>query len=110
MYTPYVKMIIIFDFCVYQKVLPELFCLYTNLNNNDSHHKNTAFPLLYIPKKEKLPNFYIYIQKSRNTVKIKTICVTFLFTKSQTLYVTRFSSNFWSWHLYIYKNMTLCAT
>ena len=38
-----------------------------------------------------------------------TICVTFLYTKSKTLYVTRFFIKNSSWHLYR-KSMTVCAT
>ena len=66
----------------------------------------------------------IYIQKAEHFAKGKTICVTFLFTKSPTLYVTRFSWHFWYLHLYIYKkhdtlpyvtflytkSLTLCVT
>ena len=32
----------------------------------------------------------VFIQKSRHFAKSKTICVTFLYTKSETLYVTQF--------------------
>ena len=74
---------------------------------------------IYIYKKlKKLRNVYIYIQKSRHFAKSKAICVTFLFTKSQTLYVTRFFMKFLklaftyiqkAWHfalrdIFIYKN------
>ena len=40
--------------------------------------------------KNKLRNIYINIYKARQFSKIKTIHFTFLFTKSQTLYVMRF--------------------
>ena len=41
-------------------------------------------------KKKQLRNVYIYLKKSRYFEKSKAICVTFLFTKIQTHYVTRF--------------------
>ena len=44
----------------------------------------------YLYKNQKLRNVCIYIQKARHFAKIKTICVTFLFTKIPTLYVTQF--------------------
>ena len=44
----------------------------------------------YLYKNQKIANAYIYIQKFRHFAKSKTICVTFLFTKSQTLYVMQF--------------------
>ena len=50
-----------------------------------------------------------YIQKARHFSKNKTISVTFLYTKSNTLDVTGFSWNFWCWHSYT-KSMTLCVT
>ena len=57
--------------------------LYINVNNNDSYQQKTTCTFIYIQKAKKLRNIYIYR-------KIKTICVTFLLTKSRTLYVTRF--------------------
>ena len=45
-------------------------------------------------KGKKLRNIYIYIQKARHFAKSKTICVTFLFKKSRTLYFTGFFINF----------------
>ena len=44
--------------------------------------------------KKKFLNVYIYMQKARHFAKSKTICVTFLLTKSLTLYVTRFFMKF----------------
>ena len=59
----------------------------------------------YIYKKQKkMRNVYIYIQKARHFAKSKTICVTLLFTKSQTLYVTQFSMIFFKLeYIYIQK-------
>ena len=56
-----------------------------------------------IQKVKKLWNVYIYTQTARKFPKSKTICVTFLFTRSKTLHVTQFSWKFWNWHLYIHK-------
>ena len=81
------------------------------VNNNESHQKNTMCTFFYTQKaKQTSKIIYIYIQKARHFLKIKTICVTFLFTKSLTLYATRFSWMFWNCHLYIYKSTTLCVT
>ena len=64
----------------------------------------------YIYKNQKNCETFIYIQKSRHIAKSKTICVTFLFTKIQTLNVTQFFMKKFNWHLYIYKNLTLIVT
>ena len=55
---------------------------------------------------------YIYKKKNRETflnTKRTTTSVTFLFSKSKTLYDTQFSWKFLSWYLYT-KSMTLCVT
>ena len=46
-----------------------------------------------IYKKQKYKTL-IYIQKARHFAKIRTICVTFLFTKIHTLYLTQFFHEF----------------
>ena len=48
---------------------------------------------IYTKIKEHL-NVHIYMHKARHVSKSKTICVTFLFTKIPTLYVTRFLMKF----------------
>ena len=50
--------------------------------------------LFNIYKKKKMRNVYLYIQEARHFSKSKTICVTFLFTKNPTLYVTQFFMKF----------------
>ena len=45
--------------------------------------------VLYLQKEKNAKRLYRYT-KSRKFAKIKSICVTFLFTKIQTLYVTQF--------------------
>ena len=55
-----------------------------------SHQQMTTKKFIYIYKKQKKRNFYIYIQKDKYLAKNKTICLAFLFTKSQILYVTQF--------------------
>ena len=45
--------------------------------------------LFYIYKKQNIAKRF-YIQNKRHFAKIKTICVMFLYTKIQTLYVTQF--------------------
>ena len=50
-----------------------------------------------------------YIQTATHFAKINTIFVTFLNTKSKTLYDTQFSPKCWSWYLYI-NSMTLFVT
>ena len=75
-----------------------------NENYNDCHHQKTTRTFIYTKSKKKR-NVYIYIQKSRHLTKTKTICVTFLFTKSQTLYFMRFFMKFLKLtFMYIYKN------
>ena len=64
--------------------------MYVNVNNNNFHKKKTTCTVLYIQKEEKMRNLYIYIYITRHFSKIKKICVTFLFTKRQILYVNRF--------------------
>ena len=64
--------------------------LYINVNNNDSHQQETTCTFNIYKKQKLLRNVYIYTQKFRHFSKSKTICVTFLFTKSMTLYVTGF--------------------
>ena len=44
---------------------------------------------LYIYEKKKVETF-LYLQKYRHFAKSKTICVTFLYTKSKTIYVIQF--------------------
>ena len=68
---------------VYIKTCRKKIFLCINENNNDSHQRKTTCTFLWI-------QVYIYIQKPINYAKIKTICVTFLFTKIRTLYVTLF--------------------
>ena len=55
----------------------------TNISEIESAH------FIYTKRKRKWETF-IYKKKSRHFEKSKTICVTFLFTKIQTLYVMRF--------------------
>ena len=64
---------------------------------------------LYTQQKH-LRNVYLYIQKSRHFLKSKTICVTFLFTKRKTLYVTRFLVKYLILaSIYISNHGTLCS-
>ena len=77
--------------------------LYMNVNNNDSNQRKTTCMFLHIQKRKNMRNVYIYIQKSRHFAKRKTIYVTFLYTKIQTLDITIFSWKIWNWHLYVYK-------
>ena len=66
--------------------------------------------LFYLYKQtEKQIRNRCYIQKARHFSKSKTISVTFWYTESRTLDLTRFFMKFWSWHLYS-KSMTLCIT
>ena len=63
----------------------------------------------YIYKKQnKNRNVYIYIQKTRHFAKIKTIFVAFLFTKSQTLDVTKCFMKIIKL-AFIYKSMKFCV-
>ena len=88
-YTPYVKRInFFFILCIY-KHLAKKKILYINENNNDCHQQKTTCTVLYKHKGKKIRNDHIYIQKLRRFAKIKTMCVTFLFKKIQTLVVTR---------------------
>ena len=109
-------MINCFDLCLYKTSRKKYIFLYKNVNNNNSHQAKTTCTFLYIEKANKLPNSYIYIQKACHFAKSQTICVAFLFTKSQTLYVTQFFMSFlrqafiyiqkpWNFalrHIYIY--------
>ena len=57
---------------------------------------------------------FIYIQKSGHFAKIKTICLTFLYTKSGHFPSRNFSLNFWNYRRggeggYIKKN-SICVT
>ena len=58
---------------------------------------------VYIRTKGKQIAKRFYIQKVRHFAKIRTICVTFLYTKPQTLYVARFFMIFLRL-AFIYKN------
>ena len=53
---------------------------------------------------------FIYIYKKHDTLKNQEISVTFLFTKSQTLYVKRFFMKFLKLAFIYTKIMTLCVT
>ena len=61
-------------------------------------------------KSKKMRNFYLYIHKGRHFPKSQAICVTFLFTKIPTLYVTRFFMKFLKLEFIYTKSMTLCVT
>ena len=64
------------------------------------------FCFLCIYRKQNiLWNVHTYIQRARHFAKSKNICVTFLFTKIQTLYVTQYFMKY----IYIYI-MTRCVT
>ena len=63
-----------FAFCVYKNVSQKIF-LHKNENHNDSNQQKTTCTF------------------SRNFSRSKTICVTFLLTKSHTLYATQFLIN-----------------
>ena len=78
------------------------------MHYNDSHHRNKTYTFLYIQKAKIIAKRF-YILKSRHFPKSKNICVTFLYTKIQTLYVTLFFMNFLKL-AFIYKIMTLCVT
>ena len=43
--------------------------LYLNVNNNDSHQRNTTCMLLYIQKAKKLQNAYIDLGKQPDTLQ-----------------------------------------
>ena len=77
--------------CIYKRLAKHIF--YKNVNKNDSHQQITTCTFIYIYNKT-MRNVYIYIQKARHFSKSKTISVTFLFTKIQTHYVTRFFMKF----------------
>ena len=90
-YTSYIKRIF-FAFCI--KCRAKKRVLYINVNNDDSHHLKTKCTFLYIQKAKQLQNVYIYIQKAINFAISKTICVTIVFTKINTLYVTQICHEF----------------
>ena len=83
--------------------------LHINVNNNEpnSEIQRASF---YIYKKQKKCKTFIYIRKSRHFAKSKTVCVTLLFTKYQTLYVSQFFMKFLKLGFLYTKNMTLCVT
>ena len=58
---------------------------------------------VYIYTKSKKNAKHVHIQITRHFEKINTICVTFLYTKDQTLYVTRFFMKILKLS-FIYKN------
>ena len=62
---------------------------------------------IYIYTKSEKIKKYFYIQKARHFAKIKTVWVTFLYTKSKTLYVTRFFMKFLKLAFIYKKNDTL---
>ena len=61
----------------------------------------------YIYNKQKIRTVYIYTQKARHFSKNKTIFITFLYTKSHTLYFTRFLY-FLLELIYVQNHDTLC--
>ena len=66
--------------------------------------RQRALIYIYIYKAKILRKVYMHTQKARHFAKSKKICVTFLFTKSQTLYVTRFIMKFLKLaFIYIYQ-------
>ena len=74
----------------------------TNISEIESAH------FIYTKRKRKCETF-IYKQKSRHFEKSKTICVTFLFTKIQTLYVMRFFMKFLKLAFIYQKHDTFCS-
>ena len=63
----------------------------------------------YIYKKHKNA-IQFYVQKAIHFSKIKKICVPFLYTKSKTLYVTRFFMKILNLEFIYTKSMTLCVS
>ena len=61
----------------------------------------------YVYKKKKNSKLF-HVQKATQFAKSKTISVMFLYTKSKTLYVTRFFMKMFKLALYT-KSMTLCV-
>ena len=76
-----------------------------NENYNDCNQRKTTSTFLYM-QKAKINAKRFYKQKKRHFSKSKTMSITFLYTKSLTLYVTRFFMKFWNGNLYT-KSMTL---
>ena len=58
-YTPYVKRIDFFAFCLYKKVSQKKSFLYRNVNNNDSHQRKTTWTFLYTVWMNEMPRFYV---------------------------------------------------
>ena len=82
------KQDLFFAFCVYKSVSQKIgFCM--DENDDDCHHQKTTRTFIYTKSKKIAKRFYI--QKARHFSKSKTISVTFLYTKSDTLDVTGFS-------------------
>ena len=91
---------IFFAFCVYKRLAKDIF-LNIYVNNYDSHQRKTTCTL-YIKKSQNCDTFIYIYTKSQTLCKKQDNLRYVLFTKSLTLYVTRFFMKFWDWHLYIY--------
>ena len=96
-------MTVFFAFCVYKTSrAKKAFCM--NMKIIMTPISESQRGPFYRYKKQKLGNDYIYMRDAWHFAKSKIICVTFLFTKSRTLYVTRFFMKFLKLgFIYIYK-------
>ena len=69
---------------------------------------------VYIQNHDTFRYVTFYVQKSRHFAKSKTIYIMFLYTKSRTLCVLRFSWDFWNWRsggtLLYAKTNAICVT
>ena len=94
----------IFLIFVYIKTFRKNCLLYINENDNDCHQLKTTCTVISIQKVKKAKLLYT---KSWTLVKRKTISVTFLFPKSNTIYVTQFFMKFLNLVFIYRKNDTL---
>ena len=86
--NPYVKRIVFFVFCVYKNVSQKHIFVYKWTLQYLPSVKYNVPVFIYTKSKKVVKRFYI--QKSGHFTQSKTISVTFLYTKIETLYVTQF--------------------
>ena len=102
-YTPYVKSIDCFDFCVNKNVSKKIF-LYKSLNKNDSRKQKTTCTFLYMEKSKNKCETFIYMCKKPDTLqKARQYALHFYSQKSRHFTLRNFSLKLRSWHLYIFK-------
>ena len=99
-YTPYIKRIGFFAFCVYKNVSQKNRSLYINENNNDSRQRKITCTFCIYKKQNKLKRLYIY-KKSDTLKKQDNFRYVFIYKKPHTLRNAIFPWNSWNWHFYI---------